>query len=293
MTTQPKFLLALPFAAVSALICAGCVPAAKQVTWTCVSDESEQCPWGPTLTGYAAIWPGSSNPSNIQLGYVASDPVYLPAGKANGTTVQAASGKATVYAQVPSSRNSRVLANLQAGDSFDVRGLYSTEVLSVEDEAAFTFQTTPTNGPPLPDPNSGIQGLLARWCTGTNASGCADGAWTGAVISWPAGTAYSTNGRSGQNGRTVWSDPGDARYYPYMGSWAEGCKVTAVDGITVIIEWQRGTETWRETTLYPGESHTIHLVPPENGAMIEGIEQSPGFAVKLESCYPQFVPFSF
>ena len=58
--------------------------------------------------------------------------------------------------------------------------------------------------------------------------------------------------------------------YPYMGSWATGCQVTAVSGIALIIEWQRGTDVWRRTYLQPGQSHIIASISPEDGAMIEG-----------------------
>ncbi len=57
-----------------------------------------------------------------------------------------------------------------------------------------------------------------------------------------------------------------------MGAWADGCEVTAVSGLVLIIEWERGTDQWRETYLDPGESHVIDLVSPEDGAMIETAE---------------------
>ena len=116
--------------------------------------------------------------------------------------------------------------------------------------------------------------------------GCNYPDWTGSVISWPSWSAYSNNDRSGDQSRTVYSTEGDL-LYPYMGSWAEGCQITAVSGTAIIIEWERGSDTWRETWLDPGESHTITLVPPEDGALIEG---SPaGFSISISNCNPQSI----
>jgi hypothetical protein len=60
-----------------------------------------------------------------------------------------------------------------------------------------------------------------------------------------------------------------------------------VSGTVLIIEWQRGTDSWRETWLEPGQSHVIDLVAPEDGAMIETFEGSPGFSAALSHCTPQ------
>jgi hypothetical protein len=78
--------------------------------------------------------------------------------------------------------------------------------------------------------------------------------------------------------------------YPYMGAWAQGCKVTCESGKVLIIEWKRGASEWRETWLEPRQSHVIDLVSPEDGAMIESDEGSPGFSVSLTSCTPQQLP---
>ncbi|MEZ4592548.1 MAG: hypothetical protein R3D55_15600 [Chloroflexota bacterium] len=75
-----------------------------------------------------------------------------------------------------------------------------------------------------------------------------------------------------------------------MGAWANGCQVTAVSGLVLIIEWERGTDVWREIYLQPGQSHTISLTPPENGAMIEtidGVSPAIDFSVQLSNCNPQ------
>ena len=75
-----------------------------------------------------------------------------------------------------------------------------------------------------------------------------------------------------------------------MGAWADGCEVTAVSGLVLIIEWERGTDQWRETYLDPGESHVIDLVSPEDGAMIETAEGWPAFSITLRNCTPQPLP---
>jgi len=75
-----------------------------------------------------------------------------------------------------------------------------------------------------------------------------------------------------------------------MGSWANGCEVTAVSGVVVIIEWERGSNVWRSTSLQPGQTHTIQLTSPENGAMIETDDgHVGGFSVSLQNCTPQVI----
>jgi hypothetical protein len=74
--------------------------------------------------------------------------------------------------------------------------------------------------------------------------------------------------------------------YPYMGPWAEGCRITVVSGMALIVEWERGTNGWRETILSPGQTHVIRLRAPENGALIEGYP-TPGFSVSIDDCTPQ------
>jgi hypothetical protein len=115
---------------------------------------------------------------------------------------------------------------------------------------------------------------------------CFSSDWTGAVIAWPSGTANTSNARPGNLSRSVFGLD-NAPLYPYMGPWAEGCEVIGQSGITRVIEWQRGATTWRDTWLFPGEAHTIHLVPPENGALIEGYDASPGFSAVVRNCTPQ------
>jgi hypothetical protein len=101
---------------------------------------------------------------------------------------------------------------------------------------------------------------------------CSSGDWTGGVISWPEGTAYSSNNRTSDNSRTVYSMSGQL-LYPYMGSWAHGCQLTIVDGAVLVIEWKPASNTWRQTLVSAGESYTINLVGEEDGAMIETRKQ--------------------
>ncbi len=78
-----------------------------------------------------------------------------------------------------------------------------------------------------------------------------------------------------------------------MHNWAQGCQITAVSGIALIIEWERGMEVFRETYLDPGESHTINLVSPEDGAMIEAPNGALGpFTVSLSNCTPPPPPLT-
>jgi hypothetical protein len=63
--------------------------------------------------------------------------------------------------------------------------------------------------------------------------------------------------------------------------------VTATSGDALIVEWRRGAETWRETHLRQGHTHVISLRPPEDSALIESNDASPGFSVTFESCTPR------
>ena len=78
--------------------------------------------------------------------------------------------------------------------------------------------------------------------------------------------------------------------HPYMGPWADGCQVTTTTGLVLIIEWERGLDTWRETYIAPGETYTIALQGTENGAMIETTDGGGAFSVFLDNCEPQPLP---
>jgi hypothetical protein len=135
-----------------------------------------------------------------------------------------------------------------------------------------------------------VQARRAFWrCR--NTPGCFSEPWTGAVIPWPSWSAHQSNGRTGNVLRYVFATDGTP-LYPYMGAWAEGCIITAESGKVSVIEWKYGASDWRKTILAPHESHTIHLVPPEDGALIESADESPSakFSVSLANCTPQRIP---
>jgi hypothetical protein len=72
-----------------------------------------------------------------------------------------------------------------------------------------------------------------------------------------------------------------------MGSWATGCQLTVVDGAVLVIEWKRGSNSWRQTLVNAGESYTINLVGDEDGAMLETPNNTVPFHVTLQNCNPQ------
>jgi hypothetical protein len=259
-------------------------------TWTCTTSP---CPWGPMVGAHALVWPAAMEPLNGRLGYSVSTAVYLSEGHAEGMTISLVSGSASVYAGLPGATSHRLLGNVSPGQPYQVPYLATGEVISVQAQDSFTFVATPGDPPGEEDPEDpedppvpgSIHSVPAFWRC--NLPGCESPDWIGSVINWPAWAAYESNNRAGTNSRTVYSDAGEV-LYPYMGAWAHGCQVTAVSGVVVIIEWQRGAEVWRATRLEPGESHTISLVSPENNAMIETEDFSlDAFSVLLNNCNPQ------
>jgi hypothetical protein len=256
--------------------------ASQTVAFTCLGDP---CPWGDSVSTEALVWPAAEGTVNTQLGYLVSAGIYLPGARANGTDISIETGEATVYWGFPDEEALRVLATLEAGDAFHVDGIPDDSVLSVQADAPFTYRIALSpSSDPGPAPAEAIPSTQAFWRC--NLPGCMFPDWTGAVIGWPSWAAYQTNARSGDQSRSVFSGDG-MPLYPYMGSWAQGCEVTAESGVALIIEWQRGTDVWRETWLYPRMSHVIDLVPPEDGAMIETYDGSPGFSVSVKNCTPQ------
>jgi hypothetical protein len=261
-------------------------PASRFVTWTC---GGSICPWGPTSSNHALVWPASAGAISTRLGYTTSSPVYLPSSVANGASITIKSGSASVYAGLPSASSHRLLASLVASSgTVTVSGLGSGEVLSVQADALFTYDIVlppPAPPPPPPPPGTVYESVSAHWLC--NIVQCTTGEWIGAVVDWPSWAAYSSNSRTGENSRTVYDDQGGV-LHPYMGAWAEGCEVTALSGVVLIIEWERGTDVWRETVLNPGDVHVIHLAGRENGAMIETTDaHRDAFSVSLRNCAPQ------
>jgi hypothetical protein len=256
------------------------------VTWTCTNSG---CPWGTEpFTGYALTWPAGTDASSNRIGYTTSKAIYLGANRANGTKVSIDSGTASLYAGFPGAQSHRLITTLSASQTFTVSGIASGEVLSVQSDSAFYFHVEVSNYTDPPSNGNTVNSVFARWVC--NLEDCHDQDWYSAVINWPSWAAYQTNNRTGENSRSVFSTETGTPLYPYMGSWANGCKVTATSGTVLIIEWQRGTNVWRETWLNPGDTHTIHLTAPEDGAMIEAEDYSPGFSVQLENCTPQPLP---
>ncbi|TDD58515.1 hypothetical protein E1263_19080 [Kribbella antibiotica] len=256
-------------------------------TWNCTSSP---CPWGSSDTGDTAVWQAAAEPVRARYGYTVSHDVYAPASKVAGWKVTVTSGSATVYAG-PADGSHVALAALSAGESYTVSSsLNSSSIVSVQSGSPFRYTIVPGQpGPPDPpactDPTTcdPVSWVSARWrYAGTGE----EPDWEGGVLTWPAGTAYQGNGRSGYNARTVYSESG-APLYPYMGAWADGCTVQVVTGRVLIIEWKRGTDVWRETIVDAGESYTISLSGAEDGAMIETNNDLQPFTVSISNCTPR------
>jgi hypothetical protein len=252
--------------------------------WDCAGTP---CPWGQTTSTNALVWPASGAPQSQRLGYVTSFPIYLPQQAANGTTISILSGSATVYAGSPGASSHRVVSSIAAGGSYMVSGILSNEVISVQGSQSFSYELSFGGSNPPAEPIDLVYSERALWYC--NTSTCTGPPWGGRVINWPHWAAYSSNNRAGDNSRTVYSADTGLLLYPYMGSWADGCQVTAHQGQVLVIEWQRGSNVWRETYIQPGETHTIDLNAPEDGAMIETNFENEEFAVSLQNCTPQVV----
>jgi hypothetical protein len=262
------------------------------VTWTCTSSP---CPWGFSVRNHALVWPPSVGATSSRLGYTVSAPVYAPALSVNGLTIWLGSGQASLYAGLPGADSHRFLRLLRAGDSYPVSNLGPGEVLSVQDANPFSATLTTTGAPPpttttappaCQDPTScnPVSSIRSVWKC--NTPGCTAEDWIGGVIAWPSWAAYENNARQGVQSRTVYSNQGE-KLYPYMGAWASGCRITAVSGEVLIIEWRRGTDTWRSRYLQPGETHTIQLVGQEDGALLETPDTPTDFTVRIDNCTPQ------
>jgi hypothetical protein len=281
-------------------------------SWDCTGTP---CPWGDSTTSEAAEWPAAAEPTRARHGYTVSHDVYAAAPKVAGWTITITAGTATVYAGTPNGSHAG-LATLQGGQSFTVPTTLGTDdKVSVQSGSGFDYTLTPGTAPtpttsppptttasptstpsPTPEPTTTdctdptscdpVSWVDSRWrYTGPEAN---PGDWYGGVITWPSWSAFSTNAREGIDGRTVYSATGK-QLYPYMGAWADGCQIHVVSGGVLVIEWERGSNEWRETTLAVGDTYTIDLTGPENGAMIETPNDSEPFQVSLSSCTPQTI----
>jgi len=259
-------------------------------TWKCTGAP---CPWGEQTAAQAAVWPVTVEPIRVRYGYTVSDGVYAAAARVVGWEVAVTAGSASVYAGAPNESHA-TLASLEAGQSFTVPALRAGALVSVQGGSEFRFTLTPG-----PQPTGGRAGTLA--CTNPTVcdpvSSVASvwrytgpdsnpGDWAGGVIAWPSWSAYSTNSRHGLDARAVYSTSG-GRLYPYMGEWADGCKIKVVSGGVLVIEWQRGKDEWRETLLSAGDAYTINLSGSENSAMIETPNNLEPFKITLSSCAPR------
>ena len=256
----------------------------RSVTWSCTG---EPCPWGDTTEGQALVWPEALAATQTRMGYTTSEPIYLPAERAKGLTLTLTQGSANLYVGTVNDAWHRVIAVLKRGEPHTLSELAKDEVLSIQGSAQFAVTLpAPTEDHYYPE-GKVLPSIHATWRCAR--PGCTDGDWYGEVINWPSWAAYHTNARSGGNSRAVFDDEGTP-LYPYMGKWAEGCRVTAHSGVVLIIEWERGTDVWRETRVYPGQTHTITLRPSEDGAMIETVDNEPAFSASLENCDPKPLP---
>jgi hypothetical protein len=180
-----------------------------------------------------------------------------------------------------------------------VPALSAAVVVSLQSDAEFQYTLTPGT-PPTEEPTEEPTGQPActdptdcdpvSWVASVWRYNGPDpthpDAWIGGVITWPSWSAYPSNNRAGLNSRTVYSESGE-KLYPYMGEWADGCEIEVVSGGVLVIEWQRGLESWRETYLSAGDTYTVDLIGSENGAMIETQNNSEPFEVSLSNCTPQ------
>ena len=162
--------LLLPSAPV---VCAQSADASQVVTWTCVGNP---CFWGGMVSGYAVVWPETMAPLAGRLGYTTSAGVYLPADAASGITIAVTAGTAAVYAGLPDVALHRVLAALSAGQSFEITGLATDEIVSVQNvNNAFAYElilptgirvpSTPTEGTEPVPPGSTASQLVTWICT--------------------------------------------------------------------------------------------------------------------------------
>ncbi|NOV99427.1 hypothetical protein [Isoptericola chiayiensis] len=253
------------------------------------------------LSGQGLVWPESLEAGFAgQSGYTASKRVYLDGEVAEGLSITLTEGTAAIYVGPPDGAHD-LRAVLVPGSTRLVTGAASGTVVSVQGTAPFSYELTmdaEVPGEPL-DPTDPVEPEPTEPCTDVtvcdvvtavesswqcNIEECHGSPWAGAAISWPTGTAYSSNDRPGDASRTAF-DVNGQELHPYAGSWIDGCQVEVVWGTVLVVEWRRGANDWRETLLSPGDTYTVDLRGDEDGALIEGYPF--GFGVRLTTCDPQ------
>jgi hypothetical protein len=258
----------------------------QAVTWQCTGSP---CPLGASVSQQSLVWPAAANATQAKLGYTATQAVYLPHNYVAGTTITVKSGTATAFIDAPNSTLHNAITTISAGGTHTFTAISAGQVLSLVGNAEFAYELT--MGAYVPNPTPPTNVILSTPTEWRCDFADCPGNWYSHTIPWPSWSAYSDNARAGEKFRRTYGPNGEV-IHPYMGSWANGCRVTSVSGVVLIIEWQRGSESWRETYLDRNQTYTINLTPPFDGAMIESYDESPGFSVTLENCAPQAVPGS-
>lgn len=254
----------------------------RLATLTC---DGTNCPAGPSTSTNAIVWPVSAKPVYHRLDYVSDRAIYLPRAYADGAKISIVSGSASVRAGHGNATEFRLLRALNAGETFVVSSanLASGEVISVTSGSQFTFTAELSATPPAP---VGDEYSTVPTFWRCNTEGCTAADWDAHSVPWQDWSAYSYNGRTGTNGRTTYDEAGGL-IYPYMGNWADGCVVSVVSGIAVVIdEWEHGTDTWSQTAIGPGETHTVRAPGPNDAALFESWGP---FTVAVTNCTPQIL----
>ena len=98
--------------------------------------------------------------------------------------------------------------------------------------------------------------------------------WTGSVVEWP-GASYRNNNRGGGGGQylfeaNVTPHTNERPMWGYATDWMDGATIELLSGTNLlIIEWKRGTDTWRTTYLTTiGQTHTINLSDTTSGTIV-------------------------
>ncbi|MGD9695523.1 MAG: hypothetical protein AB7V42_07685 [Thermoleophilia bacterium] len=217
------------------------------VTWACTGAP---CPWGASLSGNAVVWPASVSPVAVRLGYTTSQPIYLPADRANGATITVTSGGAAIYAGRPEDGSHRQIGSAGPGSPFQIAGLAAGEVVSVQNDGgpfAYGFAIGDSETPAPPPASQGTDSQAVTWtCTGAP---CPWGSSTGGNAAvWPSGSGAT----AARLGYTV-SAP---IYLP--ASAANGAVITITGGSANLFAGAPDAPSHNFiTTLNTGQSYTV------------------------------------